>query len=80
MHSGKSVYALFIVLGILSIPISFYLGFLTGNFLRLEGPSQLYFALFVCSILIAVGLYAYKRSFPLALKGFVTSIAILLIF
>jgi len=76
----KGIYALFVVLGILSVLISQYISFLTGGILHFEGPSQLYFTLFVCSILTAIVQYAYRKSFLLALIGFVVSIAILLIF
>ena len=76
----RGIYALFVALGILSVLISLYVSSLTGGILHFEGPSQLYFALLICSILTTIGLYAYKRSFLLTLIGFAISIVILLIF
>ncbi len=76
----RGIYVLFVALGVLSVLISLYVSPLTGGILHFEGPSQLYFALFISSILTAIGLYAYKRSFLPALMGFGISIALLLIF
>jgi len=76
----RGIYALFVAFGVLSVLISLYVSPLTGGILHIEGPSQLHFALFISSILTAIGLYAYKRSFLSALMGFSISIALLLIF
>ncbi|AEA47865.1 hypothetical protein [Archaeoglobus veneficus] len=69
-------YLVFLLLGAVSAPLSFALGGIltSANLLRLEGPSELLFALIVCSVLFAAGLYFLKPNY--ALKGFGIAIAL----
>jgi hypothetical protein len=70
---NRGIYLLFFAIGILSLPISLFLGgvLTSANLINVEGAYQLLFALLTCSILFAIGLYAFKeRSFRFALKAF----------
>lgn len=72
------IYLLFFTIGILSLPLSIFLGGLlaSADLIHLDGPSELLFALLICSILFTLGLYAYNKelSFIFVLKLFIISI------
>jgi len=72
-------YFVFLLLGTISAPLGFILGKIltSANLLRLEGPSELLFALIVCSILLAIGLYFLRANY--ALKGFGVAIVLSLL-
>ena len=74
---NRGIYLLFFAIGLLSLPISLFLGgvLASANLINLEGAYQLLFALLTCSILFAIGLYVLKeRSFSFALKAFAIAI------
>lgn len=70
------VYLFFFLIGIVSFPIGFFFGRLLSPSVQIEGIWQLIlFPLLICSILFAVGLYAFKeRSFIFVLKAFAISL------
>ncbi len=70
-------YIKFFLIGILSFPLSLFLGVIlaSANILILEGLFQLLFPFVICSILFAMLLYAFKeRSIRFALQVFVISL------
>jgi hypothetical protein len=70
------VYLFFFLIGIASFPLGFFLGRLLSPAVQIEGIWQLIlFPLLICSILFAVGLYAFKeRSIVFVLKAFAISL------
>lgn len=74
---GQWTYVIFFLIGILSIPISIFLGAIlaSANILILEGLFQLLFPFLICSILFAILFYAFKeRSIGFALQVFLISL------
>ncbi len=73
---SKWSYIIFILIGILSLPLGLIFGKLLVN--NIEGTWQLIFPLFVCLILFAIAMYAFKvRSAAFALKAIAISFGFL---
>ncbi|NJD51847.1 MAG: hypothetical protein FIB07_03175 [Candidatus Methanoperedens sp.] len=69
-------YIVFFLIGILSLPLGLIFGSLLAN--NIEGTWQLIFPLFICSILFAIAMYAFKvRSAAFALKALAISFGFL---